>query len=69
MSAAYCSNCKNILVPIWFEEPERIKGVLTGRYRKACSHLQCDNCGKSHAVDDTLDGPWYYKPIGLRGKR
>jgi hypothetical protein len=63
MNASACCNCGTILVPVWFEEQERRQGVTTGRYRKACSHLQCENCGRSYAVDDSFDGPWYFKPV------
>lgn len=49
---------------VWFEEPEyKTSGgiqVRTGRYRKACSHLVCLECGKNHCVDDSFDGPWYH---------
>lgn len=67
MSSIYgnCS-CGYHLEPVYFEEQEekickdgfRYK---TGRYRKAVSHLVCENCGKNHCVDDTFDGPWYNK--------
>lgn len=67
MSSIYgnCS-CGYHLEAVFFEEQEEkiykdgFK-VKTGRYRKAVSHLICENCGKNHCVDDTFDGDWYYK--------
>lgn len=55
--------CGNELSPVWFTEyeTEKIGGYSykTGRKRRACSHLICENCGKEYCVDDTFDGEWY----------
>ena len=53
-----CS-CGEKLNPVFFKEKEYDDfGIPTGRTRMACSHLLCEYCGKSYAVDDTFDGPW-----------
>lgn len=58
-----CS-CGGRLVKIMFEEQERNKhNIPTGRYRRACSHLTCEDCLKNVCVDDTFDGPWYTKML------
>lgn len=55
-----CSRCNYSLSPVYFREEERNKqNVLTGRVRKACSHLVCECCGKQECVDDTFDGPFF----------
>jgi transposase len=55
-----CPVCGENLEPIWFEEKEYIteKGIRksTGRKRRACSHLECPQCGHQEAVDDSFDG-------------
>lgn len=52
--------CGTPLSPVWFIEEERDKHFhKTGRKRKACSHLICEDCGKTYPVDDTFDGMWY----------
>ena len=57
--------CTGHLEPVWFQEQEtKVSGgmmVWTNRYRNACSHLVCKDCGKNHAVDDSFDGNWYVK--------
>lgn len=57
--------CGYGLQPVYYEEAETKRydwgEVKTGRYRKACSHLFCDYCGRQYCVDDTFDGPWYNK--------
>ena len=49
---------------VWFEETEykTVNGFRsrTGRYRKAVSHLVCQDCGKNICVDESFDGDWYY---------
>lgn len=58
----YCDKCGGLYKPIWFTEKETkvIKGALvyTGRTRKACSHLECIECGNKEAIDDSFDGEW-----------
>ncbi len=58
-----CCNCGSVLEPIFFiEEEYKVEYgamIKTGRKKKACSHLECPNCGKKECVDDTFDGPWY----------
>lgn len=54
-----CPQCGGPLSPVWFLEEEYVKGIRTGRKRKACSHLLCDRCGHIEIVDDSFDGPWY----------
>lgn len=55
--------CGAPLIPVWFIEKQReYKNgdmVLTGKKRRACSHLTCEYCGKNYPVDDTFDGEWY----------
>lgn len=53
-----CSVCGYDLIPVWFTEYETIKNRKTGRYRIACSHLECPNCWDKITVDDTFDGHW-----------
>lgn len=57
--------CGYSLSPVYFEERESIirDGHLTwtNRYKKACSHLVCESCGKNYCVDNTFDGNWYTK--------
>lgn len=57
-----CSKCGRRLAPVWFIEEERvvIHGTLcaTGRKRRACSHLVCEDCLCNEVVDDSFDGPW-----------
>lgn len=54
--------CGGSLLPAWFTEEEyATKGGIrwkTGRYRRACSHLECDACHRKVCVYDTFDGPW-----------
>lgn len=55
-----CSRCDYPFAPVYFMEEERDKNhFLTGRVRRACSHLVCECCGKNECVDDTFDGPWF----------
>ena len=55
-----CKRCDFPFAPVYFMEEERTKqNVLTGRVRKACSHLVCESCGKEECVDDTFDGQWF----------
>ena len=54
----YCVICGYNLYPVWFTEYEAIENIKTGRYRKACSHLECINCWHKEAVDDTFDDSW-----------
>lgn len=62
MGFGTCDRCGGRLIPIWFteEEADTFDGAirLTGRIRKACSHLVCENCLKNFIVDDSFDGPW-----------
>jgi hypothetical protein len=55
--------CGAPLSPVWFIEEEHkvICGeyIKTGRKRRACSHLECEYCGRRYPVDDTFDGGWY----------
>lgn len=54
-----CPECGYPLSPVFFTEEERDRhGILTGRKRKACSHLLCERCGFVEIVDDTFDGEW-----------
>lgn len=54
--------CGGALFPVWFkeEEYESARGTMrkTGRYRQACSHLECSICFRKVCVDDSFDGPW-----------
>lgn len=63
MKYGTCDRCGGKLIPIWFteEETKTYNGIIyqTGRIRRACSHLVCENCLKNFAVDDSFDGPWY----------
>lgn len=60
-----CLRCQAPLEPVWFIEEERrfTTGypVNTGRYRKACSHLECPQCFKKEIVDDSYDKEWQGK--------
>ena len=49
------------LVKITEEETKVANGIMykTGRVRRACSHLVCEDCLKNFCVDDTFDGPWH----------
>lgn len=59
-------DCGGLLRPVWFREEETAieYGCLikTGRYRRAVSHLVCEECLRNFIVDDSFDGPW------VRGK-
>ena len=56
-----CNDCDYPFSPVPFLDEERDKhNRLTGRVRKAVSHLVCECCGKNSCVDDTFDGPWYF---------
>ena len=33
--------------------------IKTGRKRRIVAYLQCENCFKKQAIDDSFDGPWY----------
>lgn len=58
-SVMQCDRCHSTFITkVRFLEEERIKGRKTGRVRDAVSHLLCEECGRSFAVDDTFDGPW-----------
>lgn len=59
MDKFYCPKCGLEMYPVMFIEPEYSKhNRITGRYRRACSHLECD-CGHREAVDGNyLAGPW-----------
>lgn len=65
MSRFGVCECLGYLDAVWFEEQEsKVSGgmmIWTNRYRRACSHLTCQDCGKNHAVDDSFDGNWYVK--------
>ena len=56
-------DCGGSLIPVWFTEEETkvANGIMykTGRVRRACSHLVCEDCLKNFCVDDTIDGPWH----------
>ncbi len=55
-----CKRCDFAFSPVYFLEEERDKyHSLTGRVRKAVSHLVCECCRKNECVDDTFDGPWF----------
>ena len=58
-----CERCGGTLTPVFFTEYEEkvVYGCRyrTGRYRRAVSHLTCDDCCKNYCVDDSFDGPWY----------
>ena len=55
-----CARCDFPFSPVHFLDEERDKHhLLTGRVRKAVSHLVCECCGKNECVDDTFDGPWF----------
>lgn len=58
-----CPACFKKMTPIFIEEEEI--GITdgfpykTGRYRKACSHLECKHCGYiAHTGIEALNGPW-----------
>lgn len=57
--------CGGILEGVFFEMQEsKINGgimIHTNRYKRACSHMVCQDCGRNHAVDDSFDGDWYTK--------
>lgn len=62
MEYGICYRCGSPLQPVFFTEAERDShGILTGRVRKACSHLLCERCGCTEVVDNTFDGPWTKK--------
>ena len=51
-----CIECGYKLSPVYFEDKERNEHHhLTGRTRTACSHLLCENCGHTVAVDGSFD--------------
>lgn len=56
-------DCGGSLIPVWFTEEETkvANGIMykTGRVRRVCSHLVCEDCLKNFCVDDTFDGPWH----------
>lgn len=55
-----CDFCLQWVRPVYFMEPERDQhNTLTGRKRRAVSHLECEGCGKKHVIDGTFDGPWH----------
>lgn len=59
-----CENCGGNVYPVFFEEEEYKTEYghmyKTGRVRRACSHLECDTCGKRYIVDgDYLAGEWH----------
>ena len=55
-----CPICGGRMFPVMFTEEERDSHyMLTGRIRRACSHIECLDCGKKEAVDgDFLAEPW-----------
>ena len=55
-----CSRCDIIMKYIWLTEKEYYpkSNTPTGRTKHACSHLECDNCGKRECADDSFDGDW-----------
>ena len=58
-----CS-CGSSMLPVYFTEHERNSmNGKTGRVRSACSHLECDNCGKKVCIDDSFDEPWIWQRI------
>lgn len=66
----YCDRCGASLYPVWFREYEYDNaGIATGRYRTACSHLVCENCGIIEPVDDTFDRPWHQQRIFARNSQ
>lgn len=60
-----CS-CGYQLAPVYFEERELVVDahghlIWLDRYKKICSHLVCESCGKNHCVDDSFDGSLVHK--------
>ena len=60
--------CGGKLEAVYFEMQESKvssgRMIWTNRYKRACAELECDHCGKGHAIDDSLDGNWYTKVTG-----
>lgn len=57
-----CLECGGELHPVYFiEEETKVRHghmYLTGRKRRAVSHLVCENCLKNQCVDDSFYGDW-----------
>lgn len=53
-------DCSGSLIPVWFTEEETkvANGTMykTGRVRRACSHLVCEDCLKNFALTIPLTG-------------
>ena len=53
-------DCGGSLIPVWFTEEETkvANGIMykTGRVRRACSHLVCENCLKNLTIPLTGRG-------------
>lgn len=67
VGSVYCNVCGRKMSPVYFTDIERDRhGMITGRQRKAVSHLLCDGCGHEEIVDDSMDSPWEYPRARVR---